>query len=94
MSQIEAAIHESDMKLQQHSASVDKQERHIRQHEHEIAVQEQKDSYDDCTVLSDQHKEFNANQMHINEAHARIGRQHREQMASLKRLLGQFVKST
>lgn len=92
LSQIEAAIHENDRKLQQHSSLVDKQERHIRQHEHEIAMQEQKQRFEDSTLLADQHSEFNAIQAKIRDAHARIGEHHREHMASLKRLLDQFVQ--
>ena len=91
LSQIEAAIHENDMKLQHHSSSVDKQERHIRQHEHEIALQEQKDRFEDRTALADQHEEFSANQARVREAHAHIAAHHREQMAHLKRLLDRFV---
>ena len=87
LSQIEAAIHENDMKLQQHSSIIDKQERHIRQHEHEIAMQQQHDQCEYPPDLAEQHEEFNAIQTEARENHARIGDHHRKQMANLKRLV-------
>ena len=92
LSQIEAAIHENDMVLQNHSSAVDKQERHIRQHEHEIAMQEQKHEFEDATPLAEQHAEFAQNQACLRDTHARIGERHREHMAHLKRLLEELGK--
>ena len=93
LSQIQAAVHENDVRLQQHCSLIDKQERHIRQHEHEIVLQEQKQRFDDSTALVDEHDEFGANQQTARNAHDRFGKNHRAKMAELKRLLDLFVGS-
>ncbi len=90
LSQIQAAIHKHDVELQQHRSMIDKLERHVRQHEHEIAMQEQKgDSYDD-TSLDKQHAEFNQKHAQAKNSHARIGEHHRKRIAELHRLKEHF----
>jgi len=92
LSKIEAAIHENDVCLQKHSDLIDRQDRHIRQHEHEIVLQEQKHRFDDSTALVDEHDEFSARQIEARSAHASVGEKHRKQLVELKRLLNQIVE--
>ncbi|MCA9218081.1 MAG: hypothetical protein KDB27_33650 [Planctomycetales bacterium] len=91
LAQIESVIHQNDATLQDHSSMIDRLERHIRQHEHEIAVEEKKEEFNDHTLLDDQHAEFTDNLTQANDAHTHIGKRHRQQMADLKRMMEQFV---
>lgn len=91
LSQMEAAIHEHNVQLQQHRSNIDKLERHIRQHEHEIAMQDQKGESCDGTALADQHAVFMQGHAQAAESHARIGQFHRKHFAELHRLKKQFL---
>lgn len=94
LSQIEAAIHAHNVELQQHRSNIDKLERHIRQHEHEIAMQDQKGESRDGTALADQHAVFMQGHSRTAERHARIGQAHRKHFAELHRLKKQFLGQT
>ncbi|MFT5302947.1 MAG: hypothetical protein ACI87E_004807 [Mariniblastus sp.] len=91
LAQIQACIHEHDMILLQHDASVDKQQRHVRQHEHAIAVNEQSGKFKDQSALESEHSTFGEKQLKTRAAHARIGQHHREKIAAVKRLVKEFV---
>ncbi len=90
LAQIEASVHENDARIQQHFGAVDKQQRHVRQHEHAIAVNEQSGKYKDQSLLDSEHESFNTNQVQSRESHAAIGKHHREKMATIMRLLKEF----
>ena len=87
LAQIESAIHGNDAKLQHHCGIVEKQERHIRQHEHAIAMNEQSGKYKDQSALDTAHKLFNEIQAKARKDHARLGELHRQQIAHVKHLL-------
>lgn len=91
LAQIEAVIHSNDTKLQQHLAIVEKQDRHIRLHEHAIAMNQQSGDRKTQTDLDDEHHSFNALQTKARITHTELGEQHRKLIAHVKHLLKEFV---